>query len=409
MSPAPQIICLQYAEKIFKNVKKILSVLSFILISALFFAGCSQNESGTPFFEYDYYGVMNTDAALKIYVEEDGEEQELKFKELAERVKILLSDIENSLSAEVENSSVFNFNAAAAGERVEVNLYAYETLSIAKSVYELTGGAYNPAVYYSVKAYGFNGGEPPKSAEDLPADENILKYVGLSKGFADIELTEENGKFYAVKPENTATVDGKELSLKIDLGGIGKGYAVDRVNGLIEEYGYKYGYFSFGSSSIAFKEYPDESLEYNLKLSNPRKNGNSPQSYLTTAVKDECVSSSGDNENYYLLDSDGDGVVERFCHIIDSFTGKPVQTGVIAATVIGGSAAENDALTTAIMAMGREKAVEFINSLQGRRAVFVCEEDGAFAVYTNMASDKFTVDDSRFKAGLPSDGGLNVA
>ena len=75
----------------------------------------------------------------------------------------------------------------------------------------------------------------------------------------------------------------------------------------------------------------------------------------------------------------------RYCHIFDPYTGKPIESGVMSATVIGGSAAENDALTTAIMAMGAEKAVEFINSaLTGRQVVFTVDSGDGYKFYTNI-------------------------
>jgi thiamine biosynthesis lipoprotein len=76
-----------------------------------------------------------------------------------------------------------------------------------------------------------------------------------------------------------------------------------------------------------------------------------------------CISTSGDYEQYYIIDD------VRYCHIIDPTTGKPVQTGIMTATIIGGSAAEDDALTTAIMTMGKDKAIEFINTKLSDRYV----------------------------------------
>ena len=56
-------------------------------------------------------------------------------------------------------------------------------------------------------------------------------------------------------------------------------------------------------------------------------------------------------------------------------TGKPVQTGIMSSTILGGSAAGDDAYTTAIMAMGREKAIEFIQTkLTDRRVVFTLDK-----------------------------------
>ena len=88
---------------------------------------------------------------------------------------------------------------------------------------------------------------------------------------------------------------------------------------------------------------------------------------MITPIANLSVSTSGDNAQYYMID----GV--RYCHVINPKTGKPVQTGVMSATILGGSAAEDDAYTTAIMAMGRDKAAEFVKTkLTDRRVVFSC-------------------------------------
>ena len=68
----------------------------------------------------------------------------------------------------------------------------------------------------------------------------------------------------------------------------------------------------------------------------------------------------------------------------------------MSATVIGGSAAENDALTTAIIAMGQNSAVEFINSkLTQKQVVFTCESDG-YKYYTNIPEGFYEVVNESF-------------
>lgn len=376
----------------FSVLKKFLP-LAVACISALLTASaCSR----TPYWQYDYYGVMNSDARLKIFCPE-GEEYEARFKQLAADIKQELRNAENSLSADKEGSAVNRFNLAAAGEKVELDGIAYSVLKTATEMYRLTDGAYNPAVYYSLKAYGFNGGEPPASPEELPSDGEIAVYRELSEHFAEVRLCEENGKYYAVKPDFSAEWEGETLALKIDLGGIGKGYAADAACELIGDRGFGYGYFDFGSSSIAFKEYPDKSGKFDLHLTNPRGGDGLPQSYITLGVGDVRLSTSADKNNCFWLDADGDGEEERFCHIINPATGRPSRTGIISVTVIGGTAAENDALTTAIMAMGSGKAINFIEQkLQNRVVFFAVEGERGLGYYTNAASGSYTVDDERY-------------
>ncbi|MDE5722497.1 MAG: FAD:protein FMN transferase [Clostridia bacterium] len=280
-------------------------------------------------------------------------------------VNTLLKNISNCLSSTVENSDIYNFNNAAAGARLEISQITYEVLKEALAVHKLTEGFYNPALYYNINAYGFGSAHKiPENSSYLPDDETVAKYTDLAKHFNEIEIAAQDNKYFVTKPEYTVEADGETLSLKLDLGGIGKGYAVDRVEELYDIYGYKFGYFNFAASSMLVKS-NSQSGAFNLGFTNPRSLG---KQYLKTTVRDEKLSTSGDNEQFYNLD----GV--RYCHIISPETGKPVQTGIMSVTILGGGAAEDDALTTALMCMGRERAVKFIEEkLTDRRVVFICE------------------------------------
>lgn len=310
------------------------------------------------------YFSMYTDATVAVSANFEAAGEKDKLNAFFAEFKTALDDIDKSLSTSVVNSDVSKFNAAAAGEKVQISKTAYEVISEAKRVYEMTEGYYNPALYYNVLAYGFGDNHRIMTKEELPTDEVVAKYTDLASHFGELQLIQEGETHYAVKPEYTVEVEGETLTLHIDLSGIGKGYAIDKVEKLFNDYGYDYGYFSFGSSSMLVKRHLDGA--YKLGLSNPRSPSRKP--YIQTEILNEKLSTSGDNEQYYVID----GV--RYCHVIDPTTGKPVQTGIMSATVIGGSAAEDDALTTAIMAMGKEKAISFVKEkLNDRRVIFTCE------------------------------------
>ena len=315
--------------------------------------------------KFDYFYAMATTAQLVIYADFSDSENEANYANLSKAVMSKLYAIAKAISSTVTDSDIYNFNNADAGAKLEISRTAYEVLTEAKAVYEFTEGYYNPALYYNVQAYGFGGAEDfefPKKASDLPSDEVISKYTDLSAHFGEIILTEEEDKYFVTKPEYTVEVGGETLSMKLDLGGIGKGYAVDCVDALMDEYGFNFGYFSFGTSSMLVKNNLGGG-KFSLGLASPRSNTREP--YLSTTMQCEKLSTSGDNENKYFVG----GV--RYCHIIDPTTGKPVQNGIMSATVIGGGAAEDDALTTAIMCMGKDKAVQFIKEkLSDRRVIF---------------------------------------
>lgn len=310
------------------------------------------------------FSSLFTEAELVVYADFEAEGETAKFTKFAKDVGATLDIISKAVSATVTDSDIYRFNNAEAGTKIQISQTAYEVIEKALAVYEFTEGYYNPALYYNIIAYGFSSAESyPQTAEDLPADELIAKYTDLASRFGDIILDNEGG-YFVTKPAYTVDVNGEALSLKLDLGGIAKGYAVDRVDELFDVYGYEYGYFNFGSSSMLVKKYPGE--DFNIGLINPRSVKR--DGYLKIKTSDEKFSTSGDYEQYYRIDG------TRYCHIIDPMTGKPVRTGIMSVTVIGGSAAEDDALTTAIMAMGKDKAVRFIEEkLTDKKVVFTVE------------------------------------
>ncbi|MGN0806519.1 MAG: FAD:protein FMN transferase [Candidatus Coproplasma sp.] len=319
------------------------------------------------------------------------------FEKYTADLNAMLSEAENSLSSSIKTSCVYKFNEAAPGERVEIDKLTYEVLSLAKDIYTLTDGYYNPAVYYSVDLYGFakradgtletvyDRDKNEDGSYPLPEDKYVTAFCSLAEGFSLLTLSEQDGSYYAVKPDRTVEVDGVTYSLKIDLGGIGKGWCADRAFEIMDEYFYEYGYFNFASSSMAFKKYAkNDSGTYTVSARDPR--GIAGESFFSIPVKDVCLSTSGDYEQYYEVD----GV--RYCHIIDPTTGSPIRTGVSSVTVVGGSAAEDDALTTALSAMGKERAVEFINTHLPDRTVvmLISAEDGSGEIITN-APDKIKI------------------
>ena len=277
-----------------------------------------------------YPSVMYTEAQLVVYADFTAEDEEAKFDVFRKAVGNRLTEISKAVSSTVTDSDIYKFNNAAAGATVAISKTTYEILSEALSVYEFTEHYYNPALYYNIKAYGFSTAERyPETAADLPSDEAIAKYTELASHFGKVTLSKENG-YFVTKPAETVEVEGEPLSLKVDLGGIAKGYAVDEVDKLFDEYGYKFGYFNFGASSMLVKRH-FKSESFTLDFISPRSI--TRDGYLKTPLSNEKLSTSGDNEQRYFIDG------TRYCHIIDPTTGKPVQTGIMSVSIVGGSAA----------------------------------------------------------------------
>lgn len=417
--------CVTMQYNVLAMIKKVFTALAAALAAGLIFtsavAAAPYSEENTPSegteqteeaqsssqvnsYTRTYQGIFGTDAYLRIYLPIDISDEELaqateKANALHEEITGLLTSLDSSMNIANENSYISQFNAAEAGSEIQIDYHTYQVLSIAIKMFEETDGYYNPGVYYSVDLYGFgvrsDNEARPYDREDpsveLPDNEYVTAFQQLGESFAEVSTYQRDGKYYVYKPEKTVTVEGHTYSLAMDLGGIGKGYAIDLVDELIDEAGFEYGYFNFGSSSQAINGSLSDDGMFELSFQNPRKFLGA--GYLTTRTANVAISTSGD----YILSYTIDGT--RYSHIINPKTGAPIRTGIATATVLDGregvySAAESDARTTALCAMGVEKATEYMNELteKGIKVAFLHENGiGWLNFYTNMEEGTYTL------------------
>ena len=364
-------------------MKKFSAGLAAVSVAALsVLCACNQGEEGggfrRDFFAMSAYAALTAD---KI--------EEADFEALSDKVSAFLYAADNSLSVSVSTSYIHTFNNAEAGATVELDEISYEVLNLAKELYAETDGYFNPAVYYSKNIYGFAA--RPAGAGPIPTmpeEKYVTAFKELATHFSEVEIFELDGTYYATKPDITAQIEGdsNEYPLALDLGGIAKGWCVDKVNEMLAEAGVEYGYFNFGESSMGVKAYNGGDGNYSVAAGDPRGSG----SYAAFKMKNANLSTSGDDRQYYVIDN------TRYCHIISPVTGSPIQTGVATVTIVGGSAGRSDALTTALSAMGKELAVEFINEkLSDCKVIMLVFEDGAGKVITN-APDYFEIKNKNY-------------
>lgn len=344
-----------------------------------------------------------------------------KFNEVWVQIKATLAELEKQISVVIEDSDIAKFNALGYNESVSISKNTAEIIKIAKEVYELTNGSYDPTVYNSVDLWGFtprfnSAYYSPTAPYDreryqggfyLPSQE----YIEAFKSISDFSLVELSGNdtdgYILTKKCKGVVVDGVTYNLQLDLGGIGKGYAVDVVQQILNDNGYKYGYFSCGGSSMSVMKYlytaegAYEKDQYGIGLRKPRfPKDELEEKFLKTFFKDMTLSTSGDYEHSYVLDG------LRYCHIVDPSTGYPInvngssaQKGICTVSVFGGGAAYNDALTTALCVMGLDNALELLNSGAIERKYVITLYDDASdhcELVTNMQAKEYQIFDTDF-------------
>lgn len=378
--------------------------ISLLLLCLLLAAPCACAQPAlTTRQTTDYF---MTASALFLY-----EDDSARFSHIWSQVKQILSETEQAVSVSLPESDIARFNALPAGGEIEISSVTADILRIAMDVHKLSGGLYDPTVYPLVDLWGFtprfnrnayqpllpydrsyeNGLLPPPDMRHIDA---LLPLIGLD----GIELFEENGRFFLKKNTPSVFIDGVSIHAQLDLGGIAKGYACDRVLALLKENGYVMGHFVCGGSSMALLEHPKG--DYALTLRKPRPGENKASHYATLHAKNVTLSTSSDTSHSYLRD----GVV--YCHIIDPRTGCPinmpdasgVQRGVAAATLLCESAAFGDALTTALCILGPEQAGAFLREhAPGSAVLAVYQSDTETLDVLTNAGSALVIDDPAYR------------
>jgi thiamine biosynthesis lipoprotein len=226
-----------------------------------------------------------------------------------------------------ENSEVSAINRMAGGQAVKVEPQLFGLLQLAAQIHDETAGAFDITTLPLSSIWGFD-----RRDGRLPAPDEIavaLKSVGCDKLKLD---------------PSKSSVEFSVPGLSINLGGIGKGYALDRVVELLESCEIRDFIVHGGQSSVVARgsqNVDDLSVGWSVGLSHPLM----PDRRLAEIkLRNEALGTSGTGRQGFFVDG------RRYGHIIDPRTGWPTDH-FLSTTVISHSAALSDALATAFFVM----------------------------------------------------------
>ena len=252
--------------------------------------------------------------------------------------------IEQLMSTYIPDSEISRINRAAGEKAIPVSREVEEV--IREGIYwsEQSGGAFDITVEPLVQLWDFDGDN-----KIIPSENTIRKTASLVN-YKNIEIKDH-------------TVRLKNRGMAINVGGLAKGYAVDRAISILRSK-VSNGIVNAGGDLFAFGQKNKQS-SWNIGLQHPRK----PQGLLAAfAVKNQAVATSGDYQRYFMKD----GV--RYHHIFDSRTGRPSRL-MISATIITTEVMDADALATAVFVMGPEKGIEWVDSMANVEAMLVLGDE----------------------------------
>lgn len=233
------------------------------------------------------------------------------------------------------DSDVTRFSHAAAGAWVRLPVEVLEVLAAAQQVCRISGGAFDPAVGPAVDAWGFGPAQATPRIAPAP--------MRLAASVAEIEIDAQSRS--ARQPGN----------VRLDLSAIAKGYAVDRLAGLLSEWGAASFLVEVGGEFRASGLKPDAQPWW-IDLETPP--GLMAVRRIRVALSGQSIATSGDYRHFSIVDG------RRRSHTIDPATANPVAHNLASVTVICPLCHMADALSTAIFVLGPERGLAFATEQQ---------------------------------------------
>jgi thiamine biosynthesis lipoprotein len=249
-----------------------------------------------------------------------------------DRIELLMSSYD-------ERSEISILNSEGS---IEPDAEIVHLLERAAYFHQISAGAFDITVEPLLRLFNMSFGEgsaPPSDGEIQAA----LQMVGFDR----IEVTSDR----------ISLPDG----MKITLGGIAKGYAIDRAVTVLQEHGIQQGLINAGGDMRSIGTNGED--PWKIALQNPR---NSNDLIAILPLIDSAMATSGDYERYFDPD-------KRFHHIIDPRTGHSA-TELISVTIVAESALDADALATAVFVSGAQKGMALVNSMKNVETLIITSE-----------------------------------
>jgi thiamine biosynthesis lipoprotein len=281
-------------------------------------------------------GIMGTRITVELWSEERD-----RAESAIDAVLDEMRHIDESMSTYKPTSEVSQVNDHAAEGPMHISKELFDLLVTSKQYSELTEGAFD--ITYASVGYMYD----------------FRKHVRPTDAQIDKALPAVNYQHVLLDPKKQ-TVQFTQKGVRIDLGGIAKGYSVDCGIDVLKARGFTRAYVSAGGDSRIIGDRFGK--PWMVGIRDPRKG----EGEVITRIPlvDAAISTSGDYERFF----DEDGV--RYHHIIDPHTGHSASK-VRSATVIGPYATRTDGLSKTAFVLGPEKAMEIYNRIDDIDAIIV--------------------------------------
>ncbi len=304
---------------------------------------------------------MGTSFTVKLIAEADVADKDAILAE----IEAELATINKRMSTYDPDSELSRWNAARTTDWFAVSAETAAVVNHALRIGRLTDGAFDVTLDPLIRLWQFGpGAKNLATAEDnkiVPPHADIAKTLRLV-GFTQIETRSD-----------PPAVRKKLAEMQIDLSGIAKGYAVDRVAAVLERHGYRNYMVEIGGE-VRTSGHNLAGRLWRIGIETPTSGIRKIESVVSMGkggIGLGAMATSGDYRNYF----ERDGV--RYSHLLDPRFGRPITHRLASVTVLAETCAEADALATGLVVLGPDAGFELAQS-QGIAAAFIVRVDDGF-------------------------------
>jgi thiamine biosynthesis lipoprotein len=237
--------------------------------------------------------------------------------------------IQSVMSSRIDSSEISQINNLAGIKPVRVSYETYSIIERSINYSKKYNGLFDITIGPITDLWGFNSDNPITKVPDKKVIDSLVKLVN----FKNIILNSSDTSVYL-------SVKG----MKLDLGGIAKGYAVDRAAGIMKDRGMR-NFFVNGGGDMYVSGYKEENQKWVVGIKHPRVEN---KLIAELEISNGAVGTSGDYERYVIIDG------KRYCHIFNTKTGYPVDISE-SGTAIASSTEEAVILSKYLFIIGTRK------------------------------------------------------
>lgn len=312
---------------ILRRAARLIFILPLLCLASRVMAG--------EWFQYQQ-AIMGTEINVELF---EPDSNASKARRIADEVMALMRHVDQSMSPWIESSDVAQINRWAGEHPVKV---AQDTFGVIKRSFyysEISHGAFDISFASIGYKYDYRKHLQPSETE-IKAALPLINYKAIQ--LDDVQHT----------------VKFAHPGMRIDLGGIAKGYAVDQGIEILKRHGIRQGLVNAGGDSYVLGDRLGRPWYVGIK--NPRGDG----TVIKVPMSNLAISTSGDYERFFERDG------KRIHHIINPKTGHSA-TGIISVSVLADRSETADGLTKPVFIMGVEEGLKLINGLNNVSAIII--------------------------------------